>query len=120
MCALFVHYFNIKYYEISMDKRHKGNMWEEDKNIIIKNLSKFSVLVVKLDCIKLVAGRWGFAQYLFSHYLSFYIKPYQITSTAPLIDFKELLFNYHSISLFIIIYHMVWGMCGEDLYIFIL
>ena len=37
-----------------------GNVLGEVKNIIIKNLSKFVVLVVRLDYIKLVAGRGGF------------------------------------------------------------
>ena len=35
-------------------------MWGEDKNRIIKNLSKFAVLVDRLDYIKVVAGRGGF------------------------------------------------------------
>jgi len=78
------------------------------------------MLVISSDCIELVAGRGGFVQYLFSHNLSFYIKSYQNTSTTSLFDIKELLFNYHTISFYTIIYHMVWGMCGEDLYIFIL
>ena len=37
-----------------------GNVWGKAKIKNIKNLSKFVVLVVRLDCIELVAGRGGF------------------------------------------------------------